>query len=122
MLSLLVSLLLLSLTSAQHKLFLVYSDNQSIMSIMVNEAADYKLVAEGLPKKLVTAFNPSYMVYSFVKKMLFVCDKVQLLKYHVRVMDDGLKASAPEVLINNFKQCGGLSLDKFENLFYVADD
>ncbi len=73
------------------------------MSVQVNETTDYKLVAEGLPQKLVTAFDPSYMVYSFVKKMLFVCDKVQLLKYHVRVMDDGLKASAPEVLVGNFK-------------------
>lgn len=37
-------------------------------------------------------------------------------------MTGGPKASAPEVLVSNLTQCGGLTLDKFGNLFFAADD
>ena len=65
---------------------------------------------------------PTHTAYDFAKKWLFVCDCDEILQYQINFSDsngEDLLSSELKGAVAQGVSCGGLSVDKFNNLFFV---
>lgn len=82
-----------------------------------------KLVRNGNWRPLITGLgHPTHTVYDFANKVFYVCNCDEILQYQVKIVEsngeDVMYANEPKKVANDVK-CGGLALDKFNNLLYV---
>ena len=72
--------------------------------------------------QLIGGLNyPTYTTYDFKNNMFYVCDCDRILQYEI-VFDEDSRSKVSAVLNGPVVQnvfCGGLALDKFNNLFFV---
>lgn len=64
---------------------------------------------------------PTYTAYDFKNKLFYVCDCDEVVQYAIEFNADDkvkVKASRNGSILKNV-YCGGLAVDKFNNLFYV---
>jgi len=62
---------------------------------------------------------PTYTAYDFDNKYLYVCDCDEIVQYAITFSEsDGVSASKKGTIVEDLT-CGGLAIDKFNNLFYV---
>lgn len=75
----------------------------------------------GEPTTLVEDIeNPSYMAYDFKHGCLFVCNREQILKYHIHIDEDAgsLSVDKEVVVLVDKIACQGVAVDNFGNLYF----
>ena len=93
---------------------------------MVEDPLTNQLFQVGAWRPLITGLkHPTYTTYDFDNKLFYICNCDDILQYEVDFAhtngEDIIYAINPEVVIKDVN-CGGLTLDKFNNLFFVDQE
>lgn len=112
--------------SINERIFLASSHAEqgvvNVIELYENEQDATDLRKYGYWQELISDLKyPTYTAYDFTHKLFYVCDCDEILQFKIEFdqnLDTKVKATKNGAILYNV-YCGGLSLDKFNNLFYV---